>query len=200
MPVAVGVVILAAGGATRFGAPKQLLRYHGESLVRHAARVAVATTCRPVVVVTGAAADAVERELVDLDLSIVLNVDWPTGIATSFRTGIVAIAAHAVDAAVIILADQPEITAETIARVVTQQRATGKPIVACDYGGTLGPPTLFTRRFFAELCALRGDEGARRLFHRYPDELATVAAPEAALDVDTPADAARLGIESPKPA
>ncbi|MGE0479613.1 MAG: NTP transferase domain-containing protein [Phycisphaerae bacterium] len=197
MPPAVGIVILAAGAATRFGASKQLLCIRGEPLVRRAARAALDSLCRPVVVVTGAEADAVKSQLTGLDLTVCHNADWSTGIAGSLRTGVGAMTRCGVDALVVLLADQPRVSADTIRRVVAAHDAPHRPIVACDYGGACGPPALFPRRFFEELCAVNGDEGARGVFARHRDELTTVAAPEAALDIDTPADAARLRLESP---
>jgi molybdenum cofactor cytidylyltransferase len=56
----------------------------------------------------------------------------------------------------------------------------------------MGPPTLFPAAFFADLLALDGDHGARALLERDPARVARLPAPEAFLDLDTPADYERL--------
>ncbi len=60
------VVLLAAGGSRRLGAPKQLVDVDGESLVRRAARAALATDPSQALVVVGAHADAVWSAVADL--------------------------------------------------------------------------------------------------------------------------------------
>ena len=72
----IGLLLLAAGDSRRLGQPKQLLSFHGESLLRRAAQTALATPCRPVVVVTGANHLRIKREVADLSLDVVVNPMW----------------------------------------------------------------------------------------------------------------------------
>ncbi len=83
--------MLAAGASRRLPGPKQLLRYHGITLVRRAAQTAVAAACGPVVVVLPPGAGSLRFELVDLDVRIVENPDTAKGLSTSVRAGLEAL-------------------------------------------------------------------------------------------------------------
>src|SRR5918998_1610148 len=91
-PTRVGAVILAAGSSSRMGSPKQTLQYRGVSLLRRAALAALGAGCSPVVVVTGAHAELSRRELDGLNVREVLNNVWETGMASSVRAGVEALA------------------------------------------------------------------------------------------------------------
>ncbi len=91
-PARVAGLVLAAGAGRRYGMPKALVPYDGSLLVERACRL-VAEVCGPVFVVLGAAADDV-RERADLGAAtVVVNPDWDTGMGSSLRTGLTAIAA-----------------------------------------------------------------------------------------------------------
>ena len=96
---------------------------------------------------------------------------------------------------VIMLADQPLVTADDINTLVEVYRRTGKSIVASEYAGTSGAPMVLSKRLFAEVAALNGDEGAKRLRPRHHDEVATVPVPGAAFDIDRPNDYERLSYQ-----
>ena len=81
-------IILAAGEASRFGAPKQLLDYHGEPFVSRVARTALAAGLSPVVVVTGANAVPIEAALAGPNVHIARNDDWQSGQSSSIRLGL----------------------------------------------------------------------------------------------------------------
>ena len=185
----IGAVVLAAGASTRMGTPKQLLVYQGRTLIRRAVETALASVCDPVVVVLGANALLVGREL-ELPVIVTRNREWETGMSSSLRTGLEALRAanSSLDGVVMMLCDQPFVTSELIDRLSECCRRTGKSIVASDYRGTLGVPALFANKFFAELAALTGDQGARQIIQNYPHDTATVSFSDAAIDVDTPHD------------
>jgi molybdenum cofactor cytidylyltransferase len=189
----VGAVILAAGSSSRMGSPKQTLRYRGESLLRRAALAALGAGCRPVVVVTGANAELSRRELDGLDVREVLNTGWESGMASSVRAGVEALAgASDAGAVVLMLCDQPHVTAEVISGLVAAHRDTGSPVVASTYGESFGVPALFDRRLFAELAQLEGAAGARQVIKRHASEAQFLSFPNGEVDVDTPDDFSRL--------
>lgn len=170
------------------GRPKLLLRLGGKSLVRRAAETALAA-CDRVVVVVGAQADRMRRELHDLPVTIAENPDYEAGLSTSLRRGVEA-AADA-DAVLVLLADQPAITPDHLRVLIEAWRRERPPIVACAYRGTVGPPAVFDRAVFGELTHLEGDAGAKILIAAHP-EAVRIPLEEAAVDVDTPEDWARL--------
>ncbi len=178
-------MILAAGGSSRLGRAKQLLQWEGESLLRRAARIALDSVCRPVVVVLGADAEKMRPELAGLDARIVENADWARGMGTSLRAGLSE--ADGWDAAVVLLCDQPLLTSETLDALAAQD-----DLAACEYGGTVGVPARFPRRLFPELRALDETSGAKSVLKQYSDSLTRLPFPEGVFDVDTLDDYARL--------
>ena len=185
-------LLLAAGGATRFGSQKLLAPLaDGIPLVRHTA-ITLRGGVDALVVVVGHDADDVTRALNGVDALIVRNDAWVEGLSTSLHAGVRALPTEA-DAAVVALGDQPFMDPGVVHAIVKQWKATGLPIVSARYAGTRGHPVLFDRAVFAELLEVAGDAGARGVIDR---EFARVAyvdvnAPMPA-DVDTPADLARL--------
>ncbi len=187
----VGLVLLAAGGSRRLGSPKQLLRdAGGKSLVRRAAETALGSFCRPVTVVLGADADTIAAELTGLDLLVTVNPTWQTGLASSLRAGLDALLeAGPLDAVVVMLCDQPRVTPALLNSLLTASADTGHQLAACEYGGTLGVPALFGQSLFADLQALTGDEGARRVIRAYAGPVAKIPFPGGETDIDTAQDA-----------
>lgn len=184
---AVALLLLAAGASTRMGRPKQLLPYHGRTLLRHAAETAVVAGCAPIVLVTGALHDELLAEIVGLPILAVHNPDWETGMASSIRAGLAAVAAAAPRAVLVMLTDQPLVTPELLQQLIVQQQATQAPIVAAAYGETLGVPAIFDKSLLPELLKLQGAQGAGRLIARLGAAVGQVAFPAGLLDVDTPA-------------
>jgi molybdenum cofactor cytidylyltransferase len=180
-------LLLAAGGATRFGSQKLVAPFNGAPLVRHAAD-ALARATDAVIVVVGNDATAVRDALGDSQARFVENSDWATGLASSLRCG-VAVLGPEVEAVVVALGDQPGIDSAVIREVVEIWRKAQPPIVATRYAGVRGHPVLFDRAVFGELAELTGDVGAKPILDRSPGRVAyldlAVAVP---LDVDTPHD------------
>jgi molybdenum cofactor cytidylyltransferase len=197
--VKVGVVLLAAGGSSRLGRPKQLLVHEGKTLVRRAAEAALAAGCGPVVAVLGAQAHAVAAELAGLAVRTVHNEAWEAGLGSSLRVGLRALDAEApasaglaVDAALVMLCDQLRVEAGHLRALVEAFTRSRAPIVASGYEETRGVPALFSRALFPELEALAPGQGARGVISRVPSRVVEVALAGGGEDVDTAADLARL--------
>jgi len=189
----VGLILLAAGGSRRLGEPKQLLVYEGETLLRRAARTALASVCRQVVVVLGAHAEQMKAQVEDLPLKTVVNEMWSNGMASSIRAGMERLTTHDDTCAmVVMLCDQPLVDAEIINKLVAAHRTTNALLVAAKYDGTHGVPALFDRRLYPALLALTGAEGAKTVILAQSAHLTEISVPTAAFDVDTLADYGRL--------
>jgi molybdenum cofactor cytidylyltransferase len=190
----VGAIILAAGGSSRFGQPKQLLPFRGESLVRRAVRAATAGGCEHVAVVVGGQRDLIEVELRETPALSVHNAEWQRGPGTSIRAGLQHLlgAQSELDAVVLLACDQPFVDARTIAALITAREESGKAIAASRYANTLGVPALFDRSCFKSLLALPDESGAKALIEARAGHVAEVAFEEGAIDIDTPADLERL--------
>lgn len=190
----IGAVILAAGSSSRMGSPKQILQYRGESLLRRAALAAIEAQCSPVIVVTGANADAVRHAFDGLEVTEAKNGEWETGLASSIRAGIEGlVAADAnVSAAVLILADQPHVHPEVIARLIETHEVSGRAVVSSLYASTTGVPALFARSLFSELAQLHGTAGAKQVIESHSADAAFISFEQGAIDIDTREDFARL--------
>lgn len=132
-------------------------------------------------------------EIEDLPVKLAVNENWASGMGTSIHTGLAElIKEESLDAVVITLCDQPLVTCETLLNLCEVFARTGKPIAACEYENTRGVPALFSCEVFTELMNLRESEGAKKIIEKYKGKTAFVAAPEAALDVDTTEDYEKL--------
>jgi molybdenum cofactor cytidylyltransferase len=205
----VAAVILAAGGSSRFGRPKQLLKFRGETLVRCAVRAAAEAGCDPVIVVVGPVSDTIRSEVAIREsrissssalwdgarTTIIENAEWRDGVGTSIRRGLQHVP-ESVEAVVLIACDQPFVDASVIVGLIAAHEKTGKPMIASSYANTLGVPALFDRSCFGDLLALPADSGAKTLMTARPNDVAAVAFEQGAIDIDTPEDFERL---TPKP-
>lgn len=180
-------IVLAAGGSTRLGQPKQLLPWQGEPIVRHVAKTGLAAGLQPVIVVTGAAASAVEEALVDLPIQIVRNPDWEAGQSTSVKSGLHQVPAES-GAVVFLLADQPRVSKELLSGLVELHAATFAPLVAPEVQGQRGNPVLFDRQTFPAFFTLEGDVGGRPLFSRFKAAHLPWHDASILLDIDSPED------------
>jgi CTP:molybdopterin cytidylyltransferase MocA len=193
----IGAVVLAAGASTRMGYPKQLIEREGEPLVRRAAIAAVEAGADPVVVVLGANAAIIAPALSGLpSVTTVVNHNWIEGLASSLAAGLHALDdAGRCDAVLVTLADQPLVDATALGRLMSAFDKDHR-IIASAYDETIGVPAVFAREHVADLMVLRGDAGAGRWLRSRSGEVTSIALGVAALDIDTPSEAARFGGET----
>ena len=195
----VAAIILAAGGSTRMGRPKQLIEFQNVPLVVHALRIALASGVQQVLIVTGAQGDAVAAAIAgwteEADrrrVQIVHNQAWATGQASSLRVALAELDA-AIQAALFLPVDQPLVQPELLRRLIRAWQQ-GERIAAPFADGQMrGAPALFDRSLWSELSALSGDVGGRPLLQRYAQEVIGVpVAGEQLRDVDRPQDLVAL--------
>ena len=192
--MSIATIVLAAGGSTRLGGQaKQLLTHNGQTLVRHITRSVLALEAGPVVVVLGANEEQIRSELTHLPITLAVNPDWHTGMASSLQAGLSLLPVEATEAFLVVLTDQPHVTTNLLQQLITTLQQTGKGIVACQYGesGHLGVPALFAIRYKTGFMVLSGDVGARKLIQQHTDDCVAIPFPLAAVDLDTWQDVAR---------
>ena len=193
-------IVLAAGGASRFGRPKQLLDWRGQPFVRVVAQTALAAGLSPVVVVTGAYAEQVEAAVKDLPVMVARNEKWMEGQAGSIKTGIKLLAPGPYPlqgegnpgGTIFLLADQPQVTVEVIRALVERHAGTLHPVITPYVFERRANPALFDRITFAALMQLTGDQGGRGVFAQFSPRDLTWYDQRLLLDVDTPEDYERL--------
>jgi molybdenum cofactor cytidylyltransferase len=181
------VLVLAAGGARRFGSAKQLARLDGESLLARAVARATEVAGASVSVVLGAHAARIAPMLRHSPASLVINRRWEEGLASSLRAGVAQLPGST-PAVLVMLADQVAVTSFDLRRLITAWRQQPDWIVAASYAGRTGVPAIFPSNAFGALLELRGDTGAKPVLDRMADRCVRIAMPNAAIDVDTPED------------
>ena len=182
----VAALILAAGQASRFGAAKQLLTINGQNLVQRACQLAMKANCEPIVVISGAHQEAIKQCELPPHVELLENPDWSRGMGSSLALGVQTIIPQQPDAVLILLADQPAITLKTIEQLYAEMNQCEVSIVRCQHAKVQSPPTLFSSQHFASLAQLHDDLGGKEIIQKNKDALATISAPEAAWDIDTP--------------
>ena len=184
----IAALIPAAGKSRRMGFAKLLLEVRGKSLLANAVEAA-ASNSELVLVVVGAYADVYAPVAEAAGAEVVLNPEWKEGMASSLRAGIVAFPVE-VEAALIVLPDQPFVDASHLAALVRVFREQGSPLVLSRYCGILGAPGVVGRELFPKLLKLTGESGAKALLGCV-SSVAEVAL-EKPFDVDTVEQAQRL--------
>ncbi len=188
---AVRVCVLAAGTSTRFGATKLVRHLRGKPLVQHALFAAQGACKGWVTLVVGHDEEAVVAASAGLSDNIVVNREHQLGIGSSISAGIRACRDGA-DAILIMLADQPLITAAHLSELIDNWSGADNEIVASSFEGIAGPPILFPKNAFDALCELSGDAGAKSLLSNDAFHVRSINFPPAGLDVDTPEDLRNL--------
>ena len=188
-------LILAAGGSSRLGRPKQLVNDHGKSLLERAIDNSLKTDLQQVYVVLGANFEQVEASVKHLPVSIIRNERWQEGIGSSISCGLRKIQAEGnFDALLIMLCDQLHITVHHLQSLINAYLHKKAPIIATTYGGQAGVPALFDQQYFPHLQNLSGDTGAKQILHQHAKNLHPISFEQAIIDVDTPEDLEKLGL------
>jgi len=187
--VDIAAVVLAAGRSSRMERHKLLLPLGGHPLVTYAVGAALSSPARPVLVVVGYCAREVSATLPAPDVTVVTNAAFAAGMSTSLKAGIAAVPAAA-RGALVMLADQPLVSARFVSQMLDAATDMPEAIIAAVYAGQRATPVYFPRALFDELQAISGDEGGRAVLAAHPERIRLVAAasPLAGTDVDRPGE------------
>jgi molybdenum cofactor cytidylyltransferase len=190
----IGAIILAAGESLRLGKPKQLIELRGKTLLRHVVDAVTEANCSPTVVITGIHQAELRNELRMTEALVLENQNWRRGVGTSIRTGVQHLIENEidVDGVLLLVCDQPFVNADTIRSLIRLREETKKSIVASNYAGTLGVPTLFDRSLFRELLSLSDQAGAKSIILKNRARVTQFAFPEGAIDIDIWEDLEKL--------
>ena len=184
------IIILAAGKSKRLGSPKQLLQYKGKGLLQNSVEAALNTNIKPVIVITGANASLIEKELINYPVKQVLNENWEDGMASSILCGLT-YAENTIpdlDAVMFLACDQPFVDGDLLNNLIEKQKETGAPITASSYEEVVGIPAIFHKSIFPELKTMQGDSGAKKIISHYADKTVTLSFQQGKIDIDTKID------------
>ena len=185
-----GIILLAAGQSARLGKPKQLLNYKGKTLLAHSLQIAIETQLQPIVTVLGANLDILKESIEPINTTLVINQEWSEGMASSIRCRMEELLkiAPSIAGVIIMVCDQPYVTAKLLTDLVEKHEDSSKPIISSRYNNNIGTPALFDKTIFALLLSLKGDSGAKKIMKSNPDWVETVNFPFGEIDIDTSLD------------
>ena len=189
MSKTVAGIILAAGGSSRFGSPKQLLPWRGKTVLGSVVNTAMEARLQPLVVVLGANAEQLEP-LIPEDCLVVKNEAWSTGQSSSLRLGIDQLPED-IDGALILLGDQPQIHPFFCDCIVHHGIESGN-ITLPYVNDRRANPVFFPKYALKRLAEVKGDQGGRAIFSEFQLDLLPWLDDCMALDIDTPEDYERL--------
>lgn len=190
----ISVILLAAGSSSRMGDSKQLISIDGETLLEKSVRAALQSKSNNIIVVLGANEAAHRLILGNFKVSVVYNPQWETGMGSSLKAGLKFLKSIAVkpEAVIVMVCDQPLLTASHLNKLIDHYRSTRKPIVASGYSGSMGVPALFDASMLTKLNDLDDRQGAKKIIESSKEFVDTVNFPEGAVDLDTPEDVKRF--------
>ena len=189
-----GVMILAAGQATRLGKAKMLLPYKDKTILEKIVDEVLSIDPIMITIVTGHYHQEIKSIIQNPEVILVHNVDYQKGMSSSIIKGLTTMQEKCPDLQFlfILVADQPFIDQALLQKMIQLHKETNKGLVAASYEGITGTPLLLEAKYFDKLYQLEGDKGARAILHQYPDDLARVDFELGWLDIDTESDYARF--------
>jgi molybdenum cofactor cytidylyltransferase len=184
------IIILAAGNSSRFSGTKQLLHFNNKTLLQHVIDEAIDSSAEPIIIITGANADEIEKEIKQENVQVIRNENWKEGMASSIVAGVKKAITlnNDIEKLIITVSDQPFVSSALFTQLYQTQEKNVQHIVACSYADTIGTPVLFTQNYFDALMSLQGDEGAKKILKANSNDVATVDFPQGAIDIDTQKD------------
>jgi molybdenum cofactor cytidylyltransferase len=186
-------IILAAGAATRFGQPKQLLRLKDKYLIERVLDAALNSRLGRIVLVLGFAhqkiLQALGKKAQHAKLHIEVNPDYKKGQSHSLQVGL-SMVINTFPAVMFLLADQPLVDAATINCLLDKFWSADKDIGVPTFHGKRGNPSIFSQKFYQHIMKIKGDIGARQIINAHPERVLEIEIKNPLLfsDVDTPED------------
>ncbi len=189
-----GVLILAAGQASRMGKAKMLLPYKGTTILAHLVQEVSSLEPTSVQLVTGHYHDLIQAQISTEKVAIIRNLDYPLGMSSSIQVGLTALlkACPDLDFMVIVVSDQPFLNRSILLSLINKHQQTKKGIIASAYNGVQGTPVLLSSAYFNHLYNLTGDKGARVILQQFPSDIETIEFESGELDIDTMDDYERF--------
>ena len=187
-----GIVILAAGEARRFGACKQLALFHKKPLLQHVIDAALPLRPSRLVVMTGKYHEAIaaaKNEGAVTGAELIHNPDWSSGMSSSIRLGCELLADDC-DQLLVLLADQVLVSTRELETLTAQ--AVGGGSACAGFSETVGPPAVFSRAWYPNLLTLNAENGAKKLLTDPAKEVTIVPMKSAGWDIDSKDDLERL--------
>jgi len=186
----IGAVVLAAGLSTRMGQPKMLMEWGGKKVIEQVVDVLLAAELKEIVVVAGELKLEMEKVLENRNAKIVFNPQYANGeMAGSLQVGLNELSAE-VDAAMIVLGDQPFIKTETVKSVINACIFVDAAISMPSENNRRGHPWIIKRKLWQEVLDIKPPDTMRDFFRKNQDQIGYVVIDDPSIiqDMDTPED------------
>ena len=187
-----GILILAAGEARRFGGCKQLAKFQNKSLLQHVVDAALPLPHKRLLIITGKYDQEIRKASeggLFRDAELVYNPDWLEGMNSSIRLGCQLIESEC-NQLLVLLSDQILISTDELDALVSAADSTN--ITCAGFSETLGPPAVFGRSFYPALRSLDAENGAKRILTNPDNRVRVIPMASAGWDIDTPEDLENL--------
>ncbi|NVN18381.1 NTP transferase domain-containing protein [Muricauda sp. HICW] len=190
----IAVVVLAAGGSTRLGRPKQLVEFKGKTLLEHTMQEVVGLGFQTKILVLGSKNEEIQAKIDSNGFKVVINTDWEEGMASSIKLGLEAVIAEEdrLDHVLFLVSDQPFLERANLIKLVQAQLTKKPKATYSKYGDNIGVPAIFNKDAFPLLMELEGDEGAKKLIYAKEFDYGTETFNKGGFDVDTEEDVRQL--------
>lgn len=179
----IGAIILAAGGASRFGKAKQLNIWREKSYTENAVIAAQLAGLAPIIVVTGYEHENLERILKIYPVQTVFNPEWEKGQSTSMKIGLGHLE-KSTQGVIFLMADQPQVSVTLIRALMEHAYLTNRQVISPMIDGNRSTPIYFDQKVFPELMKVEGDQGGRSILSMYPPLLIEWFDIRMGLDID----------------
>lgn len=195
-----GIIILAAGESSRLGSPKQLLLFNKKYLLQHIIDISADSLAENIVLVLGAFSLDIKKLINFSNVQSIDNSNWQDGLSSSIVCGLNEMLKinPSVETIILVLCDQPYLSAYILNEIFTKHIETNAEIVNCNYGNAIGPPVLFYKSLFPKLKLLNGNEGAKSIIKQNFGKVSEVIFPEGNIDIDTISDYQKLKENNPE--
>jgi len=170
----VAAILLAAGQGSRMGGGKLLLPIGDATVVERAAKSLIDVPVADLIVVVGTYGLAIKRQLSDFPARFVLNPDPSSEMAESIRCGLKIVDPASVEAFLVLPADMPLVSPETIRFLVDSLLASDKSIAVPVFQGRHGHPVVFRSSLYETVLNFRSPQGIRPLVHGDPSKVLLV--------------------------
>ena len=191
----VGAIVLAAGAGSRFGGGKLRALLDGKPVLQHVLDTIADARFGHVIVVTGADTEALDAEIGWRGERRVVNPAPERGLSSSVRLAFQALGDADVDAALVLLGDQPRVAPQTIVALLAAPVTNGRPAALPRYlDGTNPNPLLLARSGWHLVDALSGDRGLGPVLRARPELVVDVDVEGVNPDIDTRADLAAASL------
>lgn len=188
---------MAAGGSSRLGRPKQLVKFKGKPLLQHTIDLVEKLDFKRKILVLGSNKDLILNEVGSKNFEVVQNPEWEKGMASSIKIGLQELTRDTeMEHILLLLSDQPLLTTEYIQRM-SMAHVYQKPMATYSkYGSEIGVPAIFSKSAFPYLENLKGDQGAKKLTLNTDVKFKTIEFEQGGFDIDTEEDVEKLkGLE-----